>query len=254
MIFNRTKKIFSIALGSIFILSSCDKGFEQPGSFSSVAVIHASPVSSTSPTDTLHFFVDTARYNSTGVTYINSSGYLPVSSGTRPISIRRKSVNTSALYVATFPYDFARGKSYSFFVYDTTTSATGTAKVLRLQDDLTLPMANMAHIRALHLAPNGPAVDITLLRTSVTPNDSITITNRTYVGATPNEAALSAFTPVPRGTYTAKIKLAGTQTVATSAIVVLSPAADLNIGRIVTVFVTGTAKGRALAVGSFRHY
>ncbi len=254
MIINRTKKIFSVALGSIVALSACDKGFEQPESFSSVAVIHASPVSSTSPTDTLHVFADTARYNSTGVTYLGNSGYLPIRSSNRPVNIRRKNVATSDLYVPTFPFDFERGKSYSFFVYDTTTSSTGTAKVLRLKDDLTLPMTNMAHVRALHLAVNGPAVDITLLRTSVTPNDSVTISNRTFVGAQPDEASLSAFTPVPRGTYTAKVKLAGTQTVATSATVVLSPGLDVGIGRIVTLFVTGTAKGRPLTVGQFRHY
>ena len=254
MIFDRTKRIFSVALGSLFILSSCDKGFEQPESFSSVAVIHASPVSSTSPTDTLHVFADTALYNSTGITYLGNSGYLPLRSGNKPVNIRRKNVNTSGLYVPTFPFDFESGKSYSFFVYDTTASSTGTAKVLRLKDDLTLPMTNMAHIRVLHLAVNGPAVDITLLRTGVTPSDSVTLSNRTFVGAQPNEAALAPFTPVPRGTYTAKVKLAGTQTVVTSATVTLSPGPDVGLGRIVTIFVTGTAKGRPLTIGQFRHY
>lgn len=254
MRFERKNRLFPIALGSILLLSACDKGFEQPQSFSSVAVIHASPVSTMAPTDTLQVFVDTARFTSSGITYLGNSGYLPIATGTRAFNIRRKASNQSDLYVNTFSRDLEQGRSYSFFVYDTTTSSTGAAKVLRLTDDLTLPGANMAHIRALHLAPNAPVVDITLLRTSVMPNDSITLTNKSFVGANPDEAALAAFTPVPRGTYTAKIKLAGTQTVVTSTTVTLTPAADVGIGRIVTVFVTGTAKGRPLTVGSFRHY
>ena len=254
MKFIKIKNSFALACSALFVLSACDKGFEQPGSFSSFAVIHASPVPSASPTDTLHVFVDNGMYSSTGTTYLSNTGYLSVASGNRAVDIRRKPLATSDSYVSTFSHNFEPSKIYSFFVYDTTTSATTTAKVLRLKDDLTLPAAGMAHIRALHLAPKGPAVDITLLRTSVTPNDSITITNKTYIGAQPDENALSAFTPVPRGTYTVKIKLAGTQTVALSATVALTPAADVGIGRIVTLFVTGTAKGRPLAIGSFRHY
>ena len=254
MISSNKRNILAIAFGFMLVLAACDKAFEQPASYSSFAVIHASPVSATSPTDTLHVYLDTARYTAVGVTYLNNSGYLPVLSGTRPINLRRQALTSSALYVNSFTNEFERGKIYSFFVYDTTTSSTGTAKVLRLKDDLTLPAANMAHVRALHLAPTGPAVDIVLVRTSVTPNDSVTIANRAYIGGQPNEVALSPFTPVPRGTYTAKIKLAGTQTVAASATVALTPGTDVNLGRIVTIFVTGTAKGRPLAIGTFRHY
>jgi hypothetical protein len=248
------KKIFVFGLGSFVLFTACKKAFEQPESYSSFAVIHASPVSSTSPTDTLNVFVDTAKYTAAGVTYLSNSGYLPVLSGDRTINVRRQPLVSSPLYVSSFTKSFERSKIYSFFVYDTTTTATGTARVLRLTDDLTLPAANMAHVRVLHLAPNGPAVDITLLRTSVTPNDSVTIANKSYIGASPNEAALSPFMPVPKGTYTVKVKLAGTQTVATSGTLVLTPGLDVNVGRIVTVFVTGTAKGRPLTIGSFRHY
>ena len=255
MILKKIKSICSLVLGSMLVLTACDKGFEQPGSYSSFAVIHASPVSSTSPTDTIHVFLDTAKYSSTGTTYLNNTGYLPVASGSRPVNLRRKGVYTSDLYASTFTNDFESGKAYSFFVYDTTTSPTGTAKVLQLKDDLTLPAPNMAHIRVLHLAPRGPAVDIVLVRTTTPANqDSITIANKTYVGAEPNATTLSPFTPVTRGTYIVKIKAAGTQTVLISTTVALTPAADLNIGRIVTIFVTGTAKGRPLTIGTFRHY
>ncbi len=248
-----TKKIFAIALISWFFFPACKKAFEQPTDWSSVVVIQASPVSATAP-DTLQVFIDTMRYNSTGILYNTTTSYLPVRSGSKTVNIRRGVNSTYFDYVASFTYNFERGKAYSLFVYDTATSSTGQAKILRLKDDLTLPAANMSHVRFLHLAPTGTAVDVTLLRTSVTPNDSVTISGKSYIGAAPNEDALSAFTPVPRGTYTARIKTAGTQTVLTSATVTLTTGADVNEGRIVTVFATGTAKGRPLIVNSFRHY
>lgn len=237
------KKILALALISTAVLTSCEKAFEQPADWTSAAVIHAAP-----GTDTLHAFVDTGRYTATGVTYLNNSTYLPVLAGSHPVNIIKGTTFSGTKYVPTFNWNFERGKIYSFFVYDTVPAAGGTAKVLRLTDDLTLPTGTNTNVRFLHLAPNGPAVDVTLLRTSVTPNDSVTITNRSYIGATPNEASLSAFMPIPGGTYTAKVKAAGTQTV------LLSSSVALNAGRIVTLFATGTAKGRPLAIGSFRHY
>lgn len=252
------KKILSIALISSVFIASCKQDLEKPADWTSVALIHASPVAATNPSDTLHLFVDGARYNSTGVLYNTNSTYLPVLAGTKNFDIRRGGASTSsadyAKYVNSFSYNLERGGAYSFFVYDTTTGATASdAKVLRLKDDLTLP-GNNSNVRFLHLAPKAGAVDLTLLRTSVTPNDSVTISNKSYIGATPNETTLATFTGVPRGTYTAKVKTAGTQTVLTSATVTLTNGADVTQGRIVTLYITGTAKGRVLALGSFRHY
>lgn len=248
------KKIFGLALASIVVGTSCKKAFEQPGDLSSFAVIHASPVATTAPTDTLHVFVGGARYTNAGATYLTTTTYLPIASGTHEINIRRKNVATSDLYVPSFTETMARGDIYSYFVYDTTTSPTSQARVLRLKDDLTLPATGNSHVRALHLAPNGPAVDITLVRTSVTPNDSVTISNRTFIGAAPNASTLTAFTPVPRGVYTAKVKLAGTQTVALSVAVDMSRGADVTQGGIFTIYACGTAKGQPLSVRSIRHF
>ena len=248
------KKIFGLALASIAIGTSCKKAFEQPGDLSSFAVIHASPVATTAPTDTLHVFVGADRYTNAGATYLTTTTYLPIASGTHQINIRRKNVATSDLYVSTFTETMARGDIYSYFVYDTTSSATGQARVLRLKDNLTLPATTNSHVRALHLAPNAPAVDITLVRTSVTPNDSVTISNRSYIGASPNANALAAFTPIPRGLYTAKVKLAGTQTVAIAVAVDMRNGTDVTQGGIFTIYASGTAKGQPLAVRSIRHF
>ena len=252
------KKIFAVAILSWMGFTACKKALEQPGDFSSVAVIQASPVSITSPTDTLNVFVDNMKYNSSGIIYNTNSTYLPVLAGTKTIDIRRAMITNTANYVSSFSHTFEKGMAYSFFVYDTTTASSGQARILRLNDNLTLPAAGNSHVRFLHLAPTGAAVDVTLIRTSVTPNDSVTISNRTFVGSSPNEATLSAFTPIPRGVYTARVKTAGTQTVlATSTATLLTAAAtgaSLSEGRIVTLYATGTAKGRPLAIGAFRHY
>lgn len=254
------KKLFGIALVSSAVLvstvfTSCDKDLEKPADWSSFAVIHASPVPSSSPTDTLHAYVDTSRYSGSNILYTGSSGYLPVLAGNRNINIRRKPTFDGALYAPTFSHNFEKGKAYSFFVYDTTNSPTAQAKVLRLNDDLSLPAANMAKVRFLHLAVNEGPVDITFVRTSTTPNDSVTIANVPYVGATPNTTALSAFTSIPRGTYTVKVKTAGTQTVrSTSTGVLITTGASVNEGRILSLFLTGGAKGRPLTIGNFRHY
>jgi hypothetical protein len=255
------KKILSIVLLAAVFLPACKKAFEQPTAWSSVAVIQASPTVVQTPTvrtDTLQFFVDTMRLNSNNITYNTNTTYLPIRSGTKNINIRRGVNSSFTDYVPSFSYNFERGMAYSFFVYDTTTSATGQAKVLRLKDDLTLPPAGTSKVRFLHLAPNAPAVDVTLVRTSITPNDSVTISGRSYVSGTPDENALSAFTNIPRGVYTARVKLAGTQTVvlstATTLLTATATGADVSEGRIVTLYATGSAKGRPLTVGSFRHY
>ena len=252
------KKIFSIALISSVFFASCDQDLEKPADWASVAIIQASPVAATNPSDTLHVFVDGARYNSTGILYNSNSTYLPIVAGAKTFDIRRGTASTSSAdyskYVNSFSYTLEKGGAYSFFVYDTTTGASASdAKVLRLKDDLTLP-GNNSKVRFLHLAPKAAAVDVTLLRTSVTPNDSVTISGKSYIGGSPNEAGLAPFVSVPRGTYTAKIKTAGSQTVLTSATVTLTNGADITQGRIVTIYITGTAKGRPLAIGQFRHY
>jgi hypothetical protein len=112
-----------------------------------------------------------------------------------------------------------------------------------------VPTGTNVHVRFLHLAPLAPAVDITLLRTSPS-TDSVTLTNRSYLGATPNATALSAFAPIPGGTYTIRVKLPGTQTV----VATFALGTNLSSGRIVTLAATGTARGQALGAMVLRHY
>ena len=243
-----------LALISIVAIS-CEKDEDTPLNFASFAVIHASPVAATNPSDTLNVFVDNVLYLNTGVLYLSNSGYLPVLAGDRTVDLRRGKLATSSLYVPGISNNFASGSATSFFVYDTTTSASGTARVLKLKDDLTLPVNTNSKVRFLHLAPNGAPLDVVLLRTSVMPNDSIVLSGRSYVGNSPNETTLAQFTEIPKGVYTVKLKLAGTQTLATANTSVdMSRGASVAEGGIFTLYATGTAKNRPLVLRTFRNF
>ncbi len=250
------KKLSVLFVALVVIMSSCSKNDQDtPLDFASFVVVHASPTAVTAPTDTLNVFVGNELYATTGVTYLNTSTYLPVLAGSRDINLRRTKDVTSSLYVPSFTNTFERGGIYSFYVYDTTTTLTGTAKVLKLRDTLTLPANTNSKVRFLHLAPNAPAVDVVLVRTSIVPNDSVTIAGKTYVGATPNETTLAAFTTIPKGVYSVKLKLAGTQTLAIANTTVdMSRGTSIVEGGIFTLFATGTAKARPLVLRSFRNY
>lgn len=260
----KMKKIIfnTLILASILTLVSCTKErlLELPvDGFSSVNVVNVAPgagraASPTVATMSLRLFVDTTSYSAVlgGFRYNTPSGYLSAIEGTRKVEFR-DTLGTSARVLASInSHNFVQGMSQTFFVYDTLSAAnsTSTLKVLRLNDNLNLPAVNSANVRFLHLAPLASNVDVTFLRTSVTPNDSVTITNRSYVGntSTPDEAALSNFTTIPAGTYSIRLKAAGTQNV------VSTTAATITSTGIFTYWATGTARSMPLTVGSFRNF
>ncbi|HCY89400.1 MAG TPA: hypothetical protein DHV17_03980 [Chitinophagaceae bacterium] len=114
-------------------------------------------------------------------------------------------------------------------------------------------------MRFLPLAKFAPAVDVTLVRTSVTPADSITFFNMGYIGENPTQAeldALSSFRSMPIGNYALRMKLAGTQTLI-AAPLSLSAATLTGTGGstgISSLYIAGTAKEQPLSVGIQRHY
>jgi hypothetical protein len=245
------KNLVTIAIcSSLFasLIYSCKPEPFLPKPMGSVAFIHASPGS-----PGIDALVDNRIVTQSRISYLQSSIaspgvpdiYVPVETGNRNIRLSpdsgRNSVFTSNLAIET-------GKIYSVFAYDTLTS--GSIRGLILNDDLTLPATGRTHVRFLHLAPNAPAVDVTLVRTSVTPNDSVTVaTNRTYVGPSPNTSTLSPFVSIPGGTYTVSVKLAGSPTR-----VLAVPNINLSNGRIVSLYAAGTARSQPLAAGLVRHF
>ena len=261
---NLKSKIFLLILASGVFFTSCKKVKEatklNEEASSTVQFIHAAPVA-TAPTPPSYDIVvdgvvaNGSRRLSYGIVSAgggggNAPGYMPILEGTRNIKISPDSGRTTVIDAS---LTFEKNKAYTILAYDTLATPSSKLRVVRLNDNLAVPATGNTQVRFVHAAPNAPAVDITFLRSA--PLDSVTILNKTYLGATPNVDAVSAFTPVPGtpvsgSTYTIKIKLAGTQTVVTSA----SLGTALTAGRIITYYAIGTAQGRALALISTRHF
>ena len=249
------KKLIQTICGIALIsFTACDKEALKLNDQANAtfAVIHAAPGA-----PTVDIVVDKLVANgSRRLTYGNVSAgggtggggmYMPVLAGTRNIKISTDSGKTS---VVNADLEFATNTASTIVVYDTiAVSGTPSLRSVRLNDNLTVPTGTNVHVRFLHLAPLAPAVDITLVRGANL--DSLTLTNRTYLGASPNATALSAFTPITGGSaYTVRVKLAGTQTVV---LAVNLAASTLATGRIVTLSAIGTARGTALGVLAARH-
>jgi hypothetical protein len=242
------KKLFILIVTGA-VLAGCGKENTLSTSISSAAFINASP-----GTPSFQILGDTMQLTSTALALRANSGYLGFTPGTRRIEVKSGTNNANSHINAT-TQTFDQGSAYTYIVYDTlagaTTATTGSLRFARLNDNLALPNAGLVKVRFIHTAINAPAVDVTLLRTSATTPDSVTISNASYIGNTPNVNALSTFSNIPAGTYSIRVKLAGTQTLA----LIPAPSATLTATQgIYTLFATGTAKGQPLSVGAFRNY
>lgn len=250
------KKLLNIlTIGAGLLLVSCEKQALEltAQNAATVAFIHAAPGA-----PTVDVLVDDLISNgsrrltygtvSAGGGVGNGGAYMPITPGLRNIKVSPDSGRTN---VVSANLQFDPSKAYTVAVYDTLlASGTPALRAVQLTDDLSIPSGSNVHVRFLHLAPNAPAVDITLLRTAPSV-DSVTLSNRAYIGATPNAGVLSAFTPIPGGTgYTLRVKLAGTQTVVAS----FNLAGNLASGRILTLGAIGTARGASLSAMMLRHY
>lgn len=232
----------------IFLLISCGKENQFSTEFGSMLVINASPTAST-PATTMNVFIDTLIKVGTPIGFRANSGYLAVTPGARNIQVRPAG-NAAVNYINLTNQQVDFNKAYTLVVYDTTTASSNTLRSVTLTDDLSSPASGQVKVRFLHLAPNAPAVDVTLVRTNAgAAVDSVTLTNRSYIATNPNAATLSAFAGITSGIYTIRVKLAGTQTVALQA-------ANTNLSAtngVYTLFAAGTAAGAALTANVIRH-
>jgi len=230
----------------VLIAFSCKKEevFEDEIGF--VSVVNAVP---NSP---LAVYIDTAFQVS--IPNRASTRNLQVSPGSHNISVRDSARIKTLLALPS--QEFVNGKSTTIIAYDTLHPIDSTIKVIRLTDDLTLAPSGFVKVRFIHAAPRTPSVDITFLRTSVTPPDSLTFPMQSYIGFVPNDPALSAFNIIPIGDYTLKIKMAGTQDTImnTTKLSVANLAGFAGISGITTLYLGGGAQSQPLSIGSLRHY
>ncbi len=241
------KKIIGFFAGTI-LLASCGKVNDFTNEFGTVLVLNASPSAATAATTAMNVYIDTLIKTSAAINFRANSGYLAASIGPRTIQTRPNN-NARVNYVNLTDQQIDFNKASTLVVYDTLTATSTSLRSVMLTDDLSLPATGQVKVRFLHLANNAPAVDVTLLRTSGATLDSVTLTNRSFIGTTPNASTLSAFTGIPSGIYTIRVKLAGTQTLALAPV-----AASLNaLNGIYTLFAAGTAAGQPLSANAIRH-
>lgn len=84
-----------------------------------------------------------------------TSSYVPVEAGDRKIRVSTLGALPSTPIDLTL--NFEKETHYSTFVL---TDSNGNPGLLRFQDDLSLPATGRAHIRLVHLVPDGPEVKL----------------------------------------------------------------------------------------------
>jgi len=244
------KKQFILLLIISTVLISCGKIIDYSNEFSTATFINASPGS-----PAINVIIDSINQTGSAIVYRGVSLPLNVNPGSRKILLKSNSLIVPANFVSLPAENFVTKTSSTFINYDTLATPTGALRVLRLTDDFTTPAAGTIKVRYIPVAIYAPASDITFLRTTVTPADSVTITNQTYVGASPSAnllATLSKFTQIPAGNYTIKQKIAGTQTVIATA-TLTTTFGGVNKG-IFTVYSTGGAVNLPLVISAVRQY
>ena len=260
------KRSLAALTAGVLLFASCKKegNNDNPdvASSANVIVVNAGPAPAGYPA--LDMYLDTGKFTPAAIAYLGNNQatgitgnllYAPALAADHAVDVRP--AGTPAVKVLNTTASLAPNTNYSFFIYDTLNATTGQFKLLRLTDDLTQPAdTSMGKIRILHLAPTLPAYDFTFVRLSgTTEADSVTLTNRTYIGGgAPNEAALSAFTNVKGGVYRLKIKTAGTPAVVATINNASTNYLSFAKGKGYTVYVTGMAKGQPLALRSVRHF
>jgi len=194
-----------------------------------VLVVHASPNA-----PGVDLLVDNQKVNQQPLTFPQNTGYLSVNAGTRNVKVNVAGTTTTVIN-ANLPLEANR--NYSVFAIDSVSKISALVTI----DDLTAPAAGKAHVRFIHLSPNAPAVDVSVVGQAAGQG---LFTNRTFNKTI--TAAQQAFTPVDAGTVNLEVRVAGTTTVALNL-----PNVRLDAGKIYTVFAKGFLGGEgAQALGA----
>lgn len=162
-----------------------------------------------------------------GLSYPSDTGYLSFAAGTYDLSVAL--VNTLAGTADLNGATLARGTSTSVFALGLLNGAGGQSPQLKAFADDRASIAGQAKVRAIHLAPDAPPVDIVVLVAGVITQRPVT--NLAYANATTTPLTL------PPGTYT----LAVVPTGATSPLLPSAAGVDvtLSAGDVKTIVAIG---------------
>ncbi|MEP6726849.1 MAG: DUF4397 domain-containing protein [Bacteroidota bacterium] len=223
------KKQFVSAIAAVILISvlltACKKNNnDTPQQDARILMANASPGNSAA----FDFYFNDAKLNTQSLNYPANSGYLSLKPGNYTVKVAAANTINP---LANSSFGIGSGKSYSVFAYDTLLS--GKIKLFATEDDLTAPAAGKSKVRFFHLSPVSLAVDILA-------NDSIVFANRSYADNT-NDNSKAAFIAVNAGTYTVKIKLAGSPSSIPPLLVLNN--ITFSDGLIYTIFAKGTING-----------
>lgn len=159
---------------------------------------------------------------STSQPYLKNTGYFSASAGTYMFIVDTAN-QLDAGYLTYQVVTLSGTSGYSFFLYDSSRTA---ARTFLVNEDLTTPSTDTAHIRFFHLSPDAPAVSVSIGSNSI-------FGNRSFYDMS---SATLKFTRQLKGTYPITIYQAGTTNVLATI-----PAATLNEKSIYSLVFTGFA-------------
>ncbi len=247
-------KNISVIIFITTLFCGCGKENVSSNVISTAMFINASPGNTVT---THNVIIDGVGQTGTALVFRGASQYLNIGVGDRKINLRSSNLALPVDY-ATLNENFVDNSASTFIAYDLLATPTGTLKTVKLKDDLAAPKTGFLKFRFLPLAIGAPAVDVTYLRTSnVAPilPDSVTVSNYNYLGSNPTATQLNSisnFVEIPGGTYSIKVKIAGTQTVILAA---SSTSAIAGAPKgIYTFFLTGNVPTTSLALNVVRNF
>jgi len=216
--------IAAVVMCMAILSVACKKNDSGPQADAKVVLVNATPGDSAS----YDFYFNDVKLNSQSLKFPSNSGYASLASGNYTVKV---AANNTINPLASGSYGFSPSGNYSVFSYDTLLS--GKVKLFATEDDLTAPASGKAKVRFFHLSPVNIAVDILA-------NDSIVFANRSYADNV-SDKAKGAFITVNAGSYTVKVKLAGSPA-NLPALLTLNNI-SFSAGSIYTIFAKGKIDG-----------
>lgn len=163
--FKAIAKAFVAVLAISVVLTACSKNNDpgEPLQLAGMSIINASP-----SLDELDFYVGNTRANQQVLKYNTQIDYLGLYPGLANLTLTKRNESTS---LVTKQEGFVSGKFYTVFVIDIPSKRA----LLKVEDNLSAPVADKAKVRFINLSPDAAALSL-----SVVGKDAELVTNKAF--------------------------------------------------------------------------